>query len=204
MARAAISIRRLRRFSVGSFTPRTSFDMYFGKRLDETSGYVGLLDEISVYSRALTASEVLSFFNTSTNGKCPPLRNLPPSAFAGADRTIYFPATNSLTLPGAVYDDALPSNLLSVAWSYVSGASTVFFSTMTQAVTTVTFTNTGTYTFRLTASDGELTASNDVVVKGSVMKGSVNGNGAFYRRSFLRNWRDFWLWMGILSRSRWC
>src|SRR5205085_11358193 len=37
--------------TVGAFTPRTSFDIYLGKRLDEGIGYRGQLDEVSVYSR---------------------------------------------------------------------------------------------------------------------------------------------------------
>jgi len=59
--------------SVGSFTPQTSFPLYFGLR---PSGFFsgirfsGAQDEISLYDRALSASEIQSIFTQGAAGKC--------------------------------------------------------------------------------------------------------------------------------------
>jgi RHS repeat-associated protein len=112
----------------------------------------------------LDATNILALFNAGAAGKCLTPTNMPPTVLAGADKTIYLP-TNSVVLNGSVFDDGLPAGSpLTLAWNYLTGPSTVFFNTMTQPVVTVTFTNTGVYTFQLSATDGELTASDTVTV----------------------------------------
>src|SRR5207249_4082770 len=37
------------------------------------ASFLGLIDEVSVYSRALSASEVASIYNAGSAGKCPPV-----------------------------------------------------------------------------------------------------------------------------------
>jgi hypothetical protein len=70
-----------------------------------------------------------------------------------------------VTLQGAASDDGLPilSTLIS-GWSVVSGPGTVVFGNAVQAQTTATFTVAGTYQLRLSASDGLLSASDDMAV----------------------------------------
>jgi len=61
--------------NIGTFTPLTSYDLYLGKRpmtQGETYFFAGLLDEASLYSRALSASEIQSIYNAGSAGKCPP------------------------------------------------------------------------------------------------------------------------------------
>ncbi|HYG09275.1 MAG TPA: putative Ig domain-containing protein, partial [Pyrinomonadaceae bacterium] len=90
-------------------------------------------------------------------------RNQPPTVNAGADQTIQLP--NSATLSGAVSDDALPrSSTLTTTWSVVSGAGAVNFSNPDRTETTASFAAPGTYVLRLTASDTELTASDDLSI----------------------------------------
>jgi PKD repeat protein len=89
--------------------------------------------------------------------------NLAPVVNAGADQTITLPSTASLT--GTATDDGLPTgSTLTTSWSKASGPGTVTFSTGSSLNTTATFSLAGTYTLRLTASDGALTANDDVVV----------------------------------------
>jgi len=89
--------------------------------------------------------------------------NLPPSAAAGPDRTIL--VTESVELLGTTSDDGLPvGSALGVSWSEVSGPGTATFLCTTCAATTVTFDLSGTYTLRLTATDGELAYSDEVVI----------------------------------------
>lgn len=66
-----------------------------------------------------------------------------------------------ITLDGTVTHDNPGS--LSILWTLVSGPGQAFFEDASQPQTTVFVTSTGAYTFRLTASDGEFTVSDDVV-----------------------------------------
>ncbi|HUP75158.1 MAG TPA: hypothetical protein VM282_19090, partial [Acidimicrobiales bacterium] len=88
--------------------------------------------------------------------------NQAPVVDAGADQSVVLP--DAASLAGSVSDDGLPSGSLTVGWSKVSGPGTVTFANATAASTTATFSDVGTYVLRLTASDGELTSSDDVTV----------------------------------------
>lgn len=87
--------------------------------------------------------------------------NQAPSANAGLDQVIVLRAF----LDGAVFDDGLPSGFLSTSWSQVSGSGVVTFENPSAQDTAATFSTPGTYTLRLTATDGALSANDDVVVQ---------------------------------------
>jgi Concanavalin A-like lectin/glucanases superfamily/Immunoglobulin domain/Cohesin domain len=57
---------------VGSFTAQTSFDLFFGRRaaLTGEAWFAGQMDELSLYNRALTASEVHNIYQAGAAGKC--------------------------------------------------------------------------------------------------------------------------------------
>src|SRR6185369_10719416 len=64
------------------------------------------------------------------------------------------PIEANVTLHGTVTDDGLPLGATpTMAWTKVSGPGTVLFTTPDAAVTTASFSETGTYVLRLTASD---------------------------------------------------
>ena len=68
-------------------------------------------------------------------------------------------------LAGSVSDDGKPrGGTLTSAWSLVSGPGLAAFADPASPSTTVTFGAAGTYVLRLSASDGTLTATDDVVV----------------------------------------
>ena len=94
-----------------------------------------------------------------------PATNQAPSVSAGPDRTITLPATASLD--GTVSDDGLPNppGAVTTTWSKVSGPGTVTFANASAVDTTASFSQAGTYVLRLTASDGSLSASDDVTVQ---------------------------------------
>ncbi len=92
------------------------------------------------------------------------LANIPPVVNAGPDQAVDFPG--SAVLRGTATDDGRPNGTLSVSWSKVDGPAggAVTFSSPGTAETTASFSATGTYTLRLTANDGQFTASDDAVV----------------------------------------
>lgn len=97
-------------------------------------------------------------FETSNNNA--------PSVSAGEDQAIYLPDT-SVVLNGSAVDDGLPAcgGSLTFAWTKVSGPGTVTFAPANAATTTATFSTPGVYVLRLTASDSELSASDEVTVR---------------------------------------
>ncbi len=90
--------------------------------------------------------------------------NQEPQVVAGADQTITLPAT--ATLSASVTDDGLPTEpgMVSVVWSSVSGPGMVAFSNPTTAATTAAFSQPGSYVLRLTATDGDLSNSDELTV----------------------------------------
>jgi hypothetical protein len=76
------------------------------------------------------------------------------------------------TLSGTVTDDGLPAPpALTITWTRTSGPGTVTFANASAASTTATFSATGVYVLRLTASDGALSAFDEMQV-------TVNGGTA--------------------------
>ena len=118
-----------------------------------------------IYVLRLTASDgavTVSDDVTITVNPVPP--NSAPVVNAGADQTITLPS--SATLSGTATDDGLPSPpaALTRTWSKVSGPGTVTFANPNASSTTATFSVSGTYVLRLTASDSVLSSSDDVTV----------------------------------------
>jgi hypothetical protein len=116
------------------------------------------------YTLRLTVSDsLLSTSDDIVVFVSPALTNHAPSVNAGNDISIVFPA--GTTLSGNATDDGLPSgSSLTVSWSKVSGPGTVVFVNANSLNASATFSTAGTYTLRLTANDGSLTATDDVVV----------------------------------------
>jgi hypothetical protein len=97
-------------------------------------------------------------------GDTPRPANAAPTVNAGPDQAVTLPS--GANLAGAISDDGLPNppGAMSVAWSKVSGAGEVSFSNPNAADTTAAFSAAGAYILRLTAGDGELSASDEVAV----------------------------------------
>ena len=70
-----------------------------------------------------------------------------------------------MSLNGTAADDGLPQgSVLALQWSVVSGPGSVVFSDPTKAISTATFT-TAEYVLKLTASDGQLSASDTLTLR---------------------------------------
>ena len=118
------------------------------------------------YVLRLTASDGSSSASDDvqvTVNPAPPV-NRAPTVNAGADQTITLPA--SATLSGTATDDGLPNppGTLTAGWTQVSGPGTVTFGNANALGTKASFSVEGTYVLRLSASDGSLSASDDVQV----------------------------------------
>src|SRR5205814_4733625 len=83
-----------------------------------------------------------------------------PVVHAGPSQTVRLPAT--ATLAGTVSDSGLPFGTLTWQWMQLSGPGTATFSNASTLNSSVSFTITGTYVLRLTASDGFAQASDDL------------------------------------------
>lgn len=106
--------------------------------------------------------------------------NTAPTVIAGPDKTLASPSTTTLT--GTATDDGnpVPPGQLTITWSLVSGPAAVMFSAPHALTTNATFSAAGTYTIRLSASDGEATSSDDVIVIVNASGGSGTGLLAQY------------------------
>lgn len=90
--------------------------------------------------------------------------NRPPTVSAGADQPVVLP--NQATLQGTVTDDGFPNPPAAVTttWSKVSGPGTVTFANANAVTTYASFSAAGSYVLQLTASDGNLSTSDQTVV----------------------------------------
>jgi hypothetical protein len=91
--------------------------------------------------------------------------NAPPVVDAGPDQTVRLPG--GVVLAGQAGDDGLPlvPGQLTAWWELVSGPVPVQFSATNALVVQVGFSEPGVYVFRLVASDGELSATDEVAVR---------------------------------------
>lgn len=56
--------------NLGTFTPQTSYDLYFAFRPSDTNRYAGTLDEVEIFNRALSQTEIQNIVNADSAGKC--------------------------------------------------------------------------------------------------------------------------------------
>lgn len=146
-----------------------------GNHLD-TTGYVVRWDDIRVADQGDgTGSFKVRAEATGSDYRAYPFggfmleeisRNTEPTVSAGQDRTIHLPK-EYLTLTGSVSDDGRgsPDGFLESTWSQVSGPQAVTFTTnIHQPEVTAQFPAAGDYELQLTATDGELAASDTVMI----------------------------------------
>jgi hypothetical protein len=102
--------------------------------------------------------------------------NQPPSVNAGSNLTATL--TNPANLNGTVSDDGLPNppGSVTTSWTKQSGPGTVTFGNANAADTTASFSATGTYVLRLTASDSVLSSSDDVTITVSTGSGGTGSD----------------------------
>ncbi len=111
--------------------------------------------------------------------------NNPPAANAGSDQTLS-PGSINTNLDGAGSDP--DGDGLSFSWSQISGPSVTINSPSSEDTQVSGLTDGNSYTFRLTVSDGVLSATDDVQV---VVQNSGSGGSSFHIRN---RWQNTYLY----------
>jgi hypothetical protein len=146
--------------TLGTFIPQTSQDLHIGYRPSSVPfgpyAFNGLIDEVSLYSRALTSGEVQALYGAGSSGKCPAL--IPPSFFAQpSDETV----TRGQVATFSV--DALGAAPIVYQWAFngtnISGGTNAYLS-----LTNVQMNQAGSYSVTATNAYGTATSSNATLV----------------------------------------
>jgi hypothetical protein len=128
-----------------------------GNRTALDRAWNGLIDDLRIYNRLLTDSEIRAIAAS-------PPANLAPSVTVGSSPITIWPAPANLL--GTVIDDGKPSPPATVTatWSELSGPGTVTFGNSNTPSTTATFSAPGSYVLQLAASDGQVQTVNAVAI----------------------------------------
>ena len=179
----------------GQGTPdsEANYSLFIGKYIyaSAPNHYLhGSLDEVAIYNRALSASEIQELYTLTASGSSVPLTpiNSAPVISLSATQTVVWP--NPAALAAFVSDDGLPTGAsVTTQWSVISGAGAVSFTRQTYSVTDAAFSAPGSFIVRLSATDGVLSSYQDVQVtvmpeplrlqiqKSGTGSGSVSGSG---------------------------
>lgn len=125
-------------------------------------------NDADLLSGTYTVQDLLDYFAWvygPPTGNAPPTivtTNKRPAVYAGPSFAITAGQVAQLWGYGA--DDGLPSNVLTFEWAKVSGPGAVSFKSLTDPHTESTFTLSGTYGLRLTATDGVLSSTSDCTI----------------------------------------
>ncbi len=138
-----------------SFINQNDTPVQIGKRIDSgsTAFFDGIIDEASIYNRALSASEIQSIYNAGSAGKCKECE--PPTVDAGEDQTICPGASVQI---GGDQTGSGGTGTLTFSWEPIDGLSDA-----TAANPTATPASTTTYTVTVTDAN-ECAATDEVTV----------------------------------------
>ncbi|HUA65594.1 MAG TPA: immunoglobulin domain-containing protein, partial [Alphaproteobacteria bacterium] len=129
--------------NLGSYTPQTSYDLYLGRRppgIDSTWTFSGLIDEPSIYNRALSASEVAAIYQAGSEGKCPP--SPPPS---GAAYIITQPANQTVPAGGTATFSVVAGGTAPLSYQWYFDETNLVGTNATLVITNATYSDAGPY-----------------------------------------------------------
>jgi hypothetical protein len=161
--------------NLGVFTPQTSSDLYLGYRpagAPVGASFVGAVDEVTLYNRALSAAEIQGIYAAGSAGKCAlaPVIGVQPQSEAvevGQTASLSVGASGS---PPLSYQWFFNSNSIGGA----TGSSLL--------LTNVQITNAGIYSVMVSNAAGSVSSSNAVLMvnypPSLVQAGNAGGVGA--------------------------
>ncbi|MEO7100839.1 MAG: tandem-95 repeat protein [Luteolibacter sp.] len=122
------------------------------------------LDELTVYTRSLDLSEILSIYQAGSSGKCPPWAQSPlNSGFVDAGQSVTLPQAASHVFAGSYEPNDFAANP-AVSWSLQEGPATVSLAGGNTLSPSGSFSVPGRYVFKLSVTDGTKTGSDTVIV----------------------------------------
>lgn len=145
---------------LGTFIPKTSGDVYIGYRPNFIPNgpyfFIGVIDEVSIYSRALTNSEVQAIYAAGVSGKCS--TPMAPSIFSQ-------PADFAITQGqnASFFVDATGSSPLTYQWSF-KGTNIPGATNASLVLTNVQMSQAGNYSVQVTNLYGSALSSNAALV----------------------------------------
>jgi hypothetical protein len=116
-----------------------------------------------LYNLRLRADDSQQSADSLTSVTVNPANQAPTVSVDPQYQIITLPA-NTATLTGTVNDDGLPNGTLQITWAQTFGPAAATFSTPNQAVTQVTFTAPGTYSFQISATDSQYTTTRNAQI----------------------------------------
>lgn len=125
--------------------------------------FPGLIDEMRIYSRQLSAAEIKRLASEM------PTANRAPQTVVAAGDSAKTISRSSITLDPSVVDDGLPAGSLSGEWKVVSGDA----SKVSVDGNVLTFAKAGTYGLAYVATDGERTTVSPTVTVEVTPRGAV-------------------------------
>ncbi|MBW3539574.1 MAG: right-handed parallel beta-helix repeat-containing protein, partial [Planctomycetes bacterium] len=158
--------------NLGSFTPKTDTALSLGERAAGSFGEVaqysaGLMDEVSIYHRALTAAELQLIVNAGSAGKTATttvtVSNVAPSNVTLALSDASINEGQSTTLSGSFVDPGTDTFTVSINWGDGSAATTLSGNQITKNVDSGrwefsaphTYADDGTYTVSVGVTDDD-------------------------------------------------
>ncbi len=142
--------------NLGSFTPQTAYDLYLGYQPSPPVRFTGVMDEVSLYGRALSAAEIRAIALAHDAGKC-----FEPPAIIGQPENIEVGEGDTATFSVA----ATGTPLLRYQWQFaaanLSGATQ-----STLVLTNVQPDQAGLYSVTIANAAGSITSSNATLIVG--------------------------------------
>lgn len=132
---------------------------------DDQAGFP--FNDADILNGTYTVGDLLDYFRWvygAPTADTPPAivsTNKRPMVHAGPSFVV---ASGSAKLNGYGADDGLPSNTLTFSWSKLDGPGTVTFTAPTSPITSASVDINGRYVLQLSATDGALTSTSEVVI----------------------------------------
>jgi len=157
-----------------NFTPKTSNALLIGRRHSSDDWYFkGILDEPSLYGRALSAGEIAAIYNAGHAGKGAPAGTSPSVAAQPADQTVAVGSSASFSVT------ATGTPTLQYQWSKgatgISGATNA-----TLALSNAQLSDAGIYNVTVTNLYGSITSSNASLTVTNVPAAGVCASATVY------------------------
>lgn len=157
--------------NLGTFTPQTSPDLSLGYRPSGNLAFVGRIDEVSLYSRALSAPEIQAIYNAGGSGKCNV--PVPPAVFLQ-------PARQAVTIGQTATFQVQAGGTAPLNYQWIFNNNLITGATNSSLIlTNVQMSQAGDYWVVVTNNFGSATSSNATLVvnfpPAAVSVGSASG-----------------------------